>query len=328
MKSTGVVALSIAFILLFWGYPCYSQNLGPISTRNQHLPHLVFLNLPPEGAATVAKGKGAIDLNLDYTNTCYCERGGSGEVIIDMEMMRFSPVLRYGAGEGVEIGLEMPFFYFYGGFLDWPIWDFHETFGFSQGDRAKRGKGEVEYLVRKGNRCWLHLTSAEFGPGDLNLFAKLRVLEQRGPYPGLALRSALQIPTGDEEEGMGTGGPVFGLGLILEEQIGNLSLYLNANCHFIDPSRVFPVDRYYLFSGTLAAEYGFREDLSLLLQVNGNSSPFSTGMDLLDGGAAEIIWGLKWKVWKKAILTFGVTEELVGKTSADVTLTTGIRFNF
>ncbi|RLA86118.1 MAG: hypothetical protein DRG40_03390, partial [Deltaproteobacteria bacterium] len=121
---------------------------------------------------------------------------------------------------------------------------------------------------------------------------------------------------------------VFGLGLILEEQIGNLSLYLNANCHFIDPSRVFPVDRYYLFSGTLAAEYGFREDLSLLLQVNGNSSPFSTGMDLLDGGAAEIIWGLKWKVWKKAILTFGVTEELVGETSADVTLTTGIRFNF
>ena len=328
MRGSKGSLLFALFLLLIRGSYATAGNFGPLETRNQHPPHLIFLNLPPDRAIPLPKGSSSLSFSVDYSNTCYWKARNGWEVITDMEIMRLSIEGRYGLSERLEVGAEIPFLYFYGGFLDQPIEAFHKAFGLPLGYRRGRKKGKLEYLIRKGEDVKLHVRSPTFGISDVNLFAKFVLFHEKETHPALAIRSAVQLPTGDEHRGMGSGGAVFGFGFALEKHLGRFSFYLDANCHLIHPSSVFPIKRCYLFSGTFSAEYDLKDDLALLLQIEGNSSPFSTGVDILDGGAAEIIWGLKWKVWKKAILTFGVTEELVGETSADVTLTTGIRFNF
>lgn len=72
------------------------------------------------------------------------------------------------------------------------------------------------------------ISTIEEGIGALYIGAKYSFLQDNGDTPGIAIRGFVKMPTGDEEEGFGSGATDFGGDLIISKHVGD-SLLLTAN---------------------------------------------------------------------------------------------------
>jgi peptidoglycan-associated lipoprotein len=72
------------------------------------------------------------------------------------------------------------------------------------------------------------IRTIEEGIGALYIGAKYSFLQDSADSPGVAIRGFVKVPTGDEEEGFGSGATDFGGDLILSKHMGD-SLLLTAN---------------------------------------------------------------------------------------------------
>lgn len=129
--------------------------------------------------------------------------------------------------------------------------------------------------------------SSEKGFGDLELASKWNFIDGEGNLPGLALKVAVTLPTGDEQRGLGSGGYDASAALIAGKAVGPVNLYLNLGYTRID--KVAEGDKKHVCAASLAGEWNIVASWAIVGEVLYESLG-ADGEDPPVSATAGVVW--------------------------------------
>jgi Protein of unknown function (DUF3187) len=262
----------------------------PLASRNQTPFALFFVYLTPDHAASLRPGDLDLDIALDYSNIIQ-EEGTENEFLrFDLEYLRTLISMKRGFGHGIELGFEVPFYIYYGGFLDPFVDGLHEAFGLPNELRGQTPFGLVGYEFVRGEESIFSGRNTVGSVGEPTLRAK-KVLFGGGLY-SLSVRGALKFPTGNAQELSGSGATDFALGMAFDRIGPKYGLYLNAGYQFLGTPDRFETQDYVSFM--VAADWRFKPRFAAVLQVDYMSPPVRGEVLNLTDPGMQLALGLRY----------------------------------
>lgn len=299
MKIFKVIYHCFIFICIAFCSVCANareyKGLGPFPIKNQNPVYLQNLSLMPVRAMTVSEGTLEFRIDSAYSNLYETGKNSTANVDLDMEYWRISPTVLYGITQDMELGLEIPFVHFNGGFLDAFIQKFHKAFGFPNGGRELVPNGRFSYLFQTNGNTNFNFPPADFGLGDVVLHFKHQLIGEDSDWPALAWFADFKFPTGRQGRGFGSGGPDFGFGTVVDASWKRLHGYFNVGFFAIGGNDM--IANYMqneMLAYSVAGEVSILDNLSVLAQING-STPLLTkaNLDVWDGVPLDLIIGFR-----------------------------------
>ena len=106
------------------------------------------------------------------------------------------------------MGIEVPYLFQGGGFLDSFVVNWHNTFWLPQGGRDNAPNGRLLYSYRKDGIQKLLMNRSGSGIGDISLTGGVSLYDVRssGGHDRVSLKGAVKLPTGDSPYLRGSGG--------------------------------------------------------------------------------------------------------------------------
>ncbi|MGH8454358.1 MAG: DUF3187 family protein [Nevskiales bacterium] len=304
-------------------------SLQPYATFNQFqflqlygFPVLRHYQVLPDGARSS-------DFAFDLTN--HLEIGSNAEenFIVDGEQLHATLIFRQGFGDNLEWALEVPLMRQSGGFLDSHIDDFHDTFGFARGRRARTNDDEIRYLYQRNGVTLVDIDSSQQGIGDIRVVLT-RQLKNMPEGRGASVSGLLKLPTGDADKLTGSGGTdvavwaTYGAEPVNGSRwswLGTVGALYTSDGDFLEDQRknggVF---------GSYTLGWRWSDTIQLKGQIYGHSALYKdTELKPLRDFAVLGIVGLGWRVTPVIDLDFGIAEDLHQGASADVSLHFAVR---
>ena len=269
---------------------------GPLPIRSQNPIYLQYLNLTPTRAKVLPKGEAEVRIDNTYSNVFEQGVSSTNSVLLDMEILRTALQFNYGVFEDMELGVEIPFLHFDGGFLDAFIQKYHNFFGFPNGGRENVPNGEFHYYFTKNGSTIYNVPELNFGLSDISLNFKYNVVHEEALMPAISWMFYFKIPTGKPSRGTGSGSPDFGFGAALEKSYKRLHGYFNA-AYFVDCGMDNPMQDYiynYYFSYLLGGGLSVSRVVDLVVQLNGGTPLLNgTNMTPWDSFPMDIQFGVR-----------------------------------
>lgn len=339
MKTLNITPLAVILICLTAGmahardYPSF----GPISVRNQNPVYLQNLGLTPRRAEPLPQGTLETRVDSAYSNLYEYGQNANATLDLDMEIWRLALNVDYGLTEDLEIGVEIPFMHFNGGFLDSFIRHFHDAFGLPNGGRDQVPDNRFSYRFNIGGNDLMNFPPADFGLGDIAIHFKQQLAGEDSDWPDLSWFADIKFPTGKQSRGFGSGGPDFGFGALLDASYKRLHGHFNCGYFALGGNSL--IDGYMyseMFAYMVAGEVTLLPTWSVIVQMNG-STPLLEGADFdtWDGVPLDLIVGFRGEEQNiignnDIIWQFGFSEDVTSQgPSVDFTvfLSIGFRFN-
>ncbi len=293
----------------------------PLDSRNEFPVALWFLYLSPERARTLPEGAIALFFNFSYSNIMVLQEGETETLTLDAEYLSTVFTLKRGLPHDFEIFVDLPFYVFYGGFLDPVIDKLHRTFDLPNFIRGQTPYGLVQYEYSRNGASIVSHGDSKASFGDVSFGTKK--FYDLGDGNELGLRGALKLPTGSPSRLSGSGSVDAGLGVAFNHIARRFGFYGNANYHFLGASELVPSRNYWSFM--VGADWRFKKTLTAVLQFD-HLSPFVHGeVRLLSQSGQQVALGLRWHRWEHFVLEWRFVED-VSTTSPDVTF--GFRLGF
>jgi hypothetical protein len=301
-----------------------SSFQGPLRARNG-FPLASILDAPYLERATC---EDSLSFSLSHSSVDFTESDKGLDFRIDLEATEL--VVRYGksfAGS-VEIGVDVPFASFNGGFLDEGIVEFHEVFGIESGKNTG-GAERFRFEVSKDGLTVLRGESGRIGLGDIRAYAKKELF--RGDSLAVALMADLEFPTGNPRKGYGNGRLDKRVAILAERKFGGrVNAYANIGKVFPGDLRGFatlPFDDYRY--GGLGIEASLSKRSSLLGQFFIQDTPLPREglvFPVLLARPALVTVGYRYSSGMN-VYEFSLTENLKPSFSPDLMLNVTIRRN-
>jgi hypothetical protein len=284
---------------------------GPLRVRNQFAPHLMFLTPVPAEPAPLPQNDLELNLSLDYSSVFFAEHSDRWSVLVDMEMAVVDLGLRYGLTPRLTLSLSQPAARMSDGFLDGPLEAFHSAFGLPNYDKDTREKDDFAYFIRKDGRDWFRSEAGGWHLMDTTLGAEWGLL--MGAPGDLSLLYQIQLPSGEEKSGFGSGSYDHSLQLPADFKLEPFRIFMTPGVHLPGEPETLAADIHTrpFASLLLGTAYAYDTDLSLVVQVNGYTSPLErTGIPKLDNGSLELGLGFNYHFDRNLTLEFAFTEDL------------------
>ncbi len=294
-------ALALAFFLCLIHVFTFAQDKkadlfqGPFWSRSTFIPAALYYQLP--GMKAAVREPGGLDLGLylftGQTFIIYEDASlppPSLAPIIDFETITLEQKTSWTVIEGLEVGLTARLILIYGGFLDAVIHNFHLLFGFPLNGRDVLPENQVHVSIPNVNGVPLELDHPVFGPGDVDLWTKLRLVET--PDVALTGLCALKLPTGNQNMLTGSGSVDMALGLLFDWYLSPLfALYINAAVvvpwDAIDPAT--PPHPYIMANVITALEFKASPAVGLLIQLEMRTTPVVSGVYFIPGTQIDFL---------------------------------------
>jgi len=296
--------------------------------RNQHPAQLTVLHMQPARAAVL--GAGAVEARLDaaYTSLWLSGQGTGRSWLMDGEYLRAGPSARIGLGRGLQLGIELPFAHTSGGFLDDFVIDYHDSFGLpDQGRDVAPRDGFAVRAEQNGAVVW-SVERDGLQLLDVPLILQWEVLPAGPGRLGLAARGAVELPTGDDEDGYGSGELEASCGIVAELQAGGLAFTGHAQHTFAGtPAAARRAGLHFADVTAIGGgvEAPLTPDLSLLAQVEYETSALREFGLRATGREQAMLWvGGRWRVTPRCAIEVGFGEDLIGLVSPDFTAWLGM----
>ena len=327
----------IVYFLCVIGIPCAlpllvnAEGFGPFPVRNFQALDQLVLAMPGERAAVLRKGD--FDIRLEAANTASIARDQEeqADVTMKFETVRAALFLRYGLTDRLEIGVEVPGYHRYRGFMEEPILGVERgTTGISPARKALR-ETAYAFNVTNGGRTLFQGAKGATGLGDISFYGKYQLLKETSTLPALSFRVGVKAPTGDTEQVFGSGHPDAGIGLALDKTFATgWIVYANLNGVF-PTGQIAGLDLQPVISGLVAVEYLWTENFSITAQFDYYSPPFhGTGTRVLDKGVTESVIGASYRILPGLLWqVYGIENlDFITGSAADFTLSTVFTYRF
>ncbi|MFH1830659.1 MAG: DUF3187 family protein [Pseudomonadota bacterium] len=314
------------------------EGTGPLITRNQNPVYLQTLSLMPRRAESLPEGVLETRVDSAYSSIFEQGRNARADLNLDMEFWRLAVLADYGLDNGLQVGVEVPFVHFSGGFLDGFIQAFHGVFGFPNAGRDAAVDNDFHYRFEADGATRLNFPPATWGLGDIALRVKGQITGENDDWPAIAWFADLKFPTGRRSRGFGNGALDFGLGVALDLSWRRLHGYFNVG-YYVTGGNDY-LDGYMhneMLAYMLAGELVIIDSLSLIVQIQGGTPLLTgTGIDAWDGVPLDLIVGFKGEErklfgqWGDLIWQVGFAEDVSCQgPSIDFTayMSLGVRFD-
>jgi Protein of unknown function (DUF3187) len=320
--------------VVLWCLPSgftWAEGFGPFPVRNFQPFQQLVLSLPGERATVIKPGTLDVRLELAETSSIFDSGSPQTTVIVKFETLRSGLLLRYGATDKLELGLEVPLLYRWDGFMNGAIKQTERlTTGLSPA-RAALSNTNFAFNVTHSGQTVMTGGPGATGLGDTMLVSKYQFLTESASLPAVSLRSAVKLPTGNQAEFFGSGSPDFGLGLQVEKLLaGRWILYANLN-GVVPTGSIAGFSLQPTISAMAIAEYLWSENLSITAHFDFYSTPFhGTGSDVFDKGVTETVLGFSYRIaphWLWQVYAVENVDFITG-SAADFTLSTVVTYRF
>lgn len=301
--------LKIVFLMICFkavAAPSYASNFqGPMETKNQ-FPLLIHLNAPAFASASL---ENSFSADLAYSSDSLIKFSSEWEAELDMELAELNIKVRKTFYDSLELGIDLPFVSFSGGFMDPMVNDFHGTFGFSDYGRKSRPDNAFLYEVKRNGVTIVRGEPGEIGISDIRLSAKKAVISSD---PAVSLKLSVELPTGDAKKGFGSGNFGTDITLLLDKKFGeSIMTYYNLGIAFpgdLDGYQTVKM-RSFIF-GCVALEMAAWKNVNLLTQLSLQESPYpKTGIKNIDATATLLTFGGRYITKSGGSYEFTFTED-------------------
>jgi len=293
---------------------------------------MTFLDFEARSASTTPQGKVKLDTSLIYTSMFQVRQRSTAYIEFDGEWVRAEVDLRVGLTDRLEAFVSVPYMYTSSGFLDSTIENYHDLMNFNQDGRDKAPRNQFKVLLQNRGRVVYRLQEDQAGFGDIPVGLAYALLKEDAKTPGLLIRGALELPTGDEEDGFGNGRYDVGLGLVAEKSLGRFTFASGIDYTWIHRPGIMKgsdVKLDNLLGAFLTTEVRLFSSLSFLAALDFLSQPLGdiplsetrrNQLMLSVGGALDLGSG--------TVFRFDITEDLVPDVSPDFSLRAGLDLRF
>ena len=298
---------------------------GPLPTRNQHPLHLMFYNFPAERAQVLPDGDREFVFRFDGSSDMVKKAEAGTIVDLDLECWNYTLEYHQGTPWG-ELSVQVPVRDNTHGFMDNIIDSWHGFLGFPRGDRRDYPANDYHFFVRNADGDVLNVPSDMFGLADISVAWKGEI--SSSSRSTLAYRTAVKLPTGDPDDGLGSGGTDFGVGLAYERLWHRWAGYANLNYIVIGNPDFAGFEASNVWTGSVACEYRLRPTWWLTGQVNFAQYPLSTGTGTLDRDSNELVFGFHKLLGKRLLFSGGFSEDMRTDTAPDFGIIGELRWRF
>jgi hypothetical protein len=299
-------------------------DIVPFRAKNQS-PFLQIYGLPAAGnAVLLPPGSRELSLTLDHASHDGDETDAGERLLIDGETTRLSLACQYGISEGLELGMDIPYVYHSGGFLDGFIIDYHNWFGFPQGAREQSPRNRLLYLYTRNGAEKLRMDSSGGSLGDVSLSAGMQLYHDGQKNPrAVALRASLKLPTGDSDRLFGSGSTDASLWLSASDDyrlpLGHATVFGAAGVMAMTRGNVLAEQqRDHVFFGRIGMGWNPLEWLAFKVQVDAHTAFFKDStLAPLSTNAAQLLIGGTLCFSGSTTLDIAVSEDIPDRTSPD-----------
>lgn len=308
------------------------MEITPFSTFNQG-PLVQIYGLPRDTSAGITPaGKYHTALNQDLSSNYTVNSNQREQITLDGETYRLAFAARYGISPGWEVGVEIPYIFQGGGFLDSFVIDWHNTFGLPQGGRDIAPKNLMNYSYRKDGVQKLLVDHSGSGIGDISLTggASLYDAHDQDSHESLALKGAIKLPTGDSSYLGGSGGTDVMLQLCGSSSNysawGSLGVYGSAGALVMSKGDVLRDQHKTLAGfGAFGLGWGPASWISFKVQLNANTPMYrDSSLDELAKKSLLLILGGDLRFPGDYLLGIGVAEDVAVGSAPDVSFHMGL----
>jgi hypothetical protein len=276
---------------------------------------LAFVSLEPDKAGALADGSTAIDIRFDYSNIITGQENDEELLLLDLEYLRTTAAIKRGLPQQIEIGASIPFYVYYGGFLDPFVSGFHDLLGLPNFLRGMTDDGETRYELTTGGATPLSGNESFTAIGDVTVHLK-KTLVNEGRY-ALAARSDVKLPTGSLEKLSGSGATDVGIGAAFDRITDRWAMYANANYHFLGQPDALRVKDYFSFMA--GVDWRFKPRLTAHLQYE-HLRPFVVSqLPIFNEAAQQLALGLRWRYSERFVYEWRFVEDF-SDVSPDFTI--------
>ena len=181
-----------------------SADAGGFAVVN-HNPLISIRGLGRDwGTQVTPVGQHAVQMGYSVASSFDGGQTATERVDLDGESERAEFRVFWGIAPGWEVGAEVPYVRHSGGYLDNLIIDWHDWFDLPQNGRDVAATGVLDFSYANAAGAQLAVLDDAAGLGDVQLFVG-RTLAH-APRSATTLRAHLKLPTGDDQELLGSGG--------------------------------------------------------------------------------------------------------------------------
>lgn len=312
-----------------------TASASPFATFDQGpLARIYGLPAPRDGTLTPV-GRVEAALRLDVTSNFVLDASGGEVLVLDGETYETTLGWRRGlraGGRDLEVGIKIPWVIHSRGTLDSFIDDWHERFGLPDGGRSRAPSDRLLYLYSRAGQEQFRIDSRVEGIGDTRLQAAVQLSGGRDTPAASALYASLSIPTGDEEELLGSG--AYGLSTWVSGRRRRdffdwpLSLHGSLGAALIENDGVLAAMRNPLV-GLASGGFGVRvtESVELGADINFHTGLYrASKLSSLSAVALSIAFGGAVRLGDSGRLELAIVEDLDNSTSPDLTLHAALRW--
>ena len=299
----------------------YPADAFPLRSHN---PVLQIFGLPAfRTHELVAPGNVDVALGYDVANDADDADRATEVLIIDAETQTLTLSLRRRLGERFEVGLDVPYVRYSGGYLDSVIYNFHNAVGLSNSQRDGPDD-ELRLLFAQDGVTFLDLSAPVSGIGDVQLSGAMKLGQ-------ITLRASLKAPTGDAEKLTGSGALDASLGihggLTTRFLDRDLALSAFAGVLALGDGEVMPeLQRSAVPYAGAAARWHLTPRLAVAAQLYAQGSYFDIDLDELGGSTFQLAFGGDYRFstggW---MLRLAIAEDIAAAAAPDFALHLSIR---
>jgi hypothetical protein len=311
--------------------PAWGLEMAPFPVRN-FSPTALIHSLPiAETPYLLSTGKMALHTSFDLANHSSLNTNSNEAILLDGESYIATFGLRYGLSDTLQVGIDLPWVWHSEGFLDSFIGDWHDFFGFPNGDRDDLQDDQLNYLYFRDGEERLSLQDATNGLGDVRLLLawQFKTTEQSA----FSLQTQVKAPTGDADDL--TGSEAWDVSLALSAQRnfplgdGQGALWGGCGVSWLGDGKVIKEDvEDFAVNGWLGAGWSPLDWLALKVQIDSHTALYDSDLRELGDPAVIMTLGGTLGLGEKTLLDIGVGEDLSVNASPDVTLHLSLAHRF
>lgn len=322
---------------------------GPLRASEQFLLTTGFLSPQPSSANVLNEGDWQVDLFQTGTNNWAGSKAfadyaderpprtpatlddlrkvelQSALFFVDGEAYRTTVSIRTGLGSGYELEVSVPYLNFQGGFGDDWIEDFHDAFGFADGNRPLVPQDDYTVYYRSEEVEVFRGEDPSGGIGDVVVSLKKRFPFSSDRWVG-AVQGLAKLATGDEHDLYSSGSEDYGVQILFARNSDDSCFHLNLGATYLGESRIFNLESQMRYSGMISYEHKVGAKGSAVLQAQAFQSPFrKADVQQLAETTYLLDLGYRYAMSSDVTLFFSFSENVVHfANSADFGLNLGL----
>ena len=331
MRKWNKKACSISMMIMspYWLNTSVASDINePFRSANRH-PLVQIYGLPEAESALISGlGKWNAGLTIEASNNFTVEQSGSESLAIDGETYRSELNWRYGLFEGVELGLAIPFISHQGGGGDEYIEDWHDIFGFPDGDRIRYPQDQLRYAYQRDGQVLLDMDKKAEGLGDISINVAYQL--SAGDLRQWAIKAGVKLSTGDADYLHGSEADDTYVSLHMSDQHllsdYNLVFHASGGALMLGDGKVLAEqqeDLVWFGSGTLSWVYS--EKISLKTQFDMHTAFYDSGLKQLGDTSLQWLVGASFQIAKQGFIDVSVSEDLAVEAAPDIVFQLAIR---